>query len=440
MNSVIEILKAVKESGRYELLQIIFPKINGIIGHLKFDDLPSDEVFRKIIDLLSDLDLEELLDVCAESIFGNIIWLNMLCEKENIITNSNIHTVLKVLNLKKIDDVCFFQPNFGKKIFLRISEGINLPRNELKKVIDSLLILFRLDLLEKDKELVDSFRTLYLETDLPDSRKILREIEIILESDESTLISEYNSIFGEHVQSIEEVNWKQFFDYLVEINCPVFFELSKVKVEGDKFYNGNFFVLVYKDLSGNLKLLKPFSRIKVDKVQKILDISRSIWATPPVRPGKILLEDIYSFRNIRLISRENASKFISRVIDLSEDEIEEKLRKIVGDIGSTPHTSTEVVDYYTYNLRISSEEDLREAGVIIKGKSFGKQITLKNVANQIIKAVTNDRFDLIILIHIPQLADDVRIHFERLCLQFNKMYAIIGPEDLTRLFLAYNVI
>ena len=159
--------------------------------------------------------------------------------------------------------------------------------------------------------------------------------------------------------------------------------------------------------------------------------------------GKITLDEIYSFREVKKVKSENIGKELVKKIEvLSEDEIEEKIRTIVGEPGHTEHGPLEIVDVYLCKLKINNEEDLRNAGIIIKKRGTGKkkQITLRDIANQIIKAVNNDTLDLIIIIHIAQLADDVRDHFINLCNKLNKMYCIIDKQELARLFKAYGLI
>jgi len=317
----------------------------------------------------------------------------------------------------------------------------------LNKLYDGLFILFLLDVLEKDRNLVDSFKAFY---SVGVHRRYLSWMKRLYSEDsrehvdEQDFIALYKEVTGRRIERNEiydnEPNLlKNLYMSLISKKFPVFFDPDKIKYNG-VIYNGNFFPLVYKDNTGKIKMIQPFKQVKLENVQKIYNFHSNIWFTPRERYGKLPIEDIYSFGEVAKVSREEAEKYRDYVASLKEDEIEERLRKIVGDLGHTPHTPIERVDYLTYKLKINNEYDIRDAGVVIKGGSFGSQITLKTISHQLVKAFKLENVELVIVISIPTLADEVREYIEWFSKVTNKMYTIIDTTDLARLFLAYNVL
>ena len=327
-----------------------------------------------------------------------------------------------------------------KKICLSINkDNLNkYSKGFLKQIHDSLFVLFIMELLKKDKDLVMSFISFY---ERGVYKKHYRWAKLLYSEDSVTVkdvLQLYRSITGEENVNLEE-SLVDLYYVLRENRFPVYFEKSLIRYNG-VIYNGNFFPIIYKDRTGKTQVLGPFKQADINKVQKIYDFYSGSWIIPKERYGKILPEDIYSFREMSRISTEDVEMYIEKVRSMSEDDIELRLRKIIKDYGQTAHTPIEKADYLTFRLKINNDEDLRDAGIIIKGKSFKRQVTSKDITHQIVKVVKDNNLDLVIIITLYPLADDARDDLVNLCNKFNKMYTIMTALDLARLFVAYDVL
>ena len=127
---------------------------------------------------------------------------------------------------------------------------------------------------------------------------------------------------------------------------------------------------------------------------------------------------------------------ISFARELHETEIEQKIREILHDQNITTHSPVDIVDVYTLKLYVNNENDLRDVGMILKGREYPK-VNLDSVASNILKAIDLP-VHIIFLIHTGILDDVAREKFVNQCNRAKKMYCVVDSEDLTRLLIAYN--
>ena len=123
---------------------------------------------------------------------------------------------------------------------------------------------------------------------------------------------------------------------------------------------------------------------------------------------------------------------------MTENDIEKAIRYILRDCNQTSHSPIEIVDIYELKLKVNGDDDIRNAGFIIKGRSYEK-VSLNSVATAIIKAI-NSPIEIIFVIHVGNLQDEVLFHLEKLCNKSQKMYCIIDAYDLARLLKAYSLL
>ena len=179
----------------------------------------------------------------------------------------------------------------------------------------------------------------------------------------------------------------------------------------------------------------PFDKIDASQIQKVYDLDTENFVTPRGRIGKLLLYDVFSFRRARKVTRVSEEQ-ISFVRKLRESEIERKIREILQDQNITTHSPVEKVDVYTLKLCVNNENDLRDVGMILKGRGYPK-VNLDSVASNILKAIDLP-IHIVFLIHTGVLDDVAKEKFINQCNRAKKMYCVVDAEDLTRLLMAYN--
>ena len=248
------------------------------------------------------------------------------------------------------------------------------------------------------------------------TQKVLKEVK-----DNDDLIKQYDDIY----------------DFLQKGGIPVFFDFEKVFVEFDFLYNKNFYFAKVLDKMGKIELVQPFDRMSADQVQKVYDPQTGSFATPRGRTGKLLLRDVFSFRKAGEVTQASAEQ-ITFVRNLRETEMEPRIRDIIHDQNLTAHSPTEEVDVYTLKLYVNNENDLRDVGMILKGRGYPK-VNLDAVASNILKAMDLP-IHIVFLIHTGILDDVAREKFINQCDRARKMYCVVDAEDLARLFIAYGKI
>ena len=105
----------------------------------------------------------------------------------------------------------------------------------------------------------------------------------------------------------------------------------------------------YKTYDGTEKIIPPFNQVSLNQVSKIYDPKGMIYYTPIERYGRLQLKDVYSFKKIAS-ARSPRTEDLTKVALMSEDTIEEKIRKILRDSNKTGHSPIEILDILTQKL------------------------------------------------------------------------------------------
>jgi hypothetical protein len=129
---------------------------------------------------------------------------------------------------------------------------------------------------------------------------------------------------------------------------------------------------------------------------------------------------------------------ITAIISMSEDEIDQRIRRILKDVNETKHSPVEIVDVLTQFLHVNNADDLRLAGFITKGESFGR-VHLKDIGHQILKACLSP-IKTVFLVHVAHIDDEAICYFIEECESKQKNYCVVDRNELARLFVAYNVL
>jgi hypothetical protein len=406
----------------------------------------SDEEYRKVLveyaySFAQHLRTEELLNLSRESIFGNILMIYYFIKQISPLTSEKIGKFVKLLELKYIRDPLTLEMLPTKEmILLNLDEkaaSVNTPP-DVEKCIELCELLFANATIAKTFDTITSMLILYKNTSKPELRF---KGEIVISLLEKKLDLFLNLI--QKVQSeVKDKNalvqrYDDVYDFLQKVGIPVFFDFDKVFIEFDSLYNKNFYFAKVLNKMGNVELLQPFDRMSADKVQKIYDPLTGRFATPRGRTGKLLLRDVFSFRKVGEVARVSEEQILI-VKNLLETEIEQMIRDIIRDQNITTHSPAEEVDVYTLKLCVNNENDLRDVGIILKGRGYPK-VNLDAVASNILKAMDLP-IHIVFLIHTGILDDIAREKFINQCNLAKKMYCIVDAEDLAKLFIAYGKI
>lgn len=405
----------------------------------------SEEFRKKIVECIysgiQSSTFETILEIGNDSILGNIVAVYYFIKKVGVVTPEKTKMLARLTELKHLKEpfILEFIPTIDTLILDldgRIKETINT--TQIEKAIEICEILFKNEKLEKSKDTILGFLLLYENSQLPE-RKFKRDIvSALLDSKLDRFLRLVKKIYKGVKDKTDLINhYIETYDILLSVGIPVFFEFSNFRYELDKFYNGNFYFAKLLDKSGNEDLIPPFQQRDATRVQKVFDIETERFITPKGRIGKLLLRDVYSFRKAREVT-EVTKEQIEFVKKLYEDDIEEKIRGILRDQNITSHSPAEKTDVYTHKLFVNGEQDLRDVGIIIKGRGYLPKVNLSDVASNILKAVDLP-IQIVFLIHIGVLLDEAREKFVNQCNRAKKMYCVVDPRDLARLLLAYNI-
>lgn len=417
--------------------------IRNLLGRISSTFVFSTEDFRKaIIDCcysaFRQWTFREIFEVCKESVLGNVLVIVYVLKKMNVITIDRVEALADLLSLNQIDDPIIFE-------YVSTPGIVILDLNESVKSIDVLIIekaaqacelFFAGGKLEKSKESIQSMLVLYENSERPEFKFKGNILSSLLNKRMDLFLSLLKKISKsiEDEQSLK-ANFVNVYELLIRAGIPIFFESRLFKFENDRFYNANFYFALLKDKKGVDRLVMPFDEVDSADVQKVFDLENRLFVTPVGRIGKIQLKDIYSFRKVREVNEVSEGQ-LSICRNLSENEIEAKMRHILHDQNITSHSPAEIADIYIHKLFLNNELDLRDTAVIIKGRGYPK-ITLKHVASNILKAVDLP-VQIVLLVHTGILFDEPREKFVNQCARAKKMYSIIDVADLTKLLLAYN--
>ena len=418
--------------------------IKSLLGKISSVFVFSDEDYRKeiveyVYNLVHSLRVENLFNLGKESILGNVLIIYYLVKEISPLTSEKIETFVKLSELKYIKDSLTLEliPTTDV-IIVNLDEkaGSINKSSEIEKCIEICELLFANGTIARTIDTVTGMQILYKNASKPELKF---KGDII-----TSLIEKKLDVFLSLVKkALKEVNDKEdlieyydkIYDLLLRAGIPVFFDFEKIYIDFDSLYNGNFYFAKVLDKLGNIDLILPFDKIGANQIQKVYDLDTGNFVTPRGRIGKILLHDVFSFRRIREVTQVPEEQ-ISFVRELRETKIELKIREILHDQNITTHSPVEKVDVYTLKLYINNENDLRDVGMILKGRGYPK-VNLDSVASNILKAIDLP-VHIIFLVHTGILDDVAKEKFISQCNRAKKMYCVVDSEDLARLLIAYE--
>lgn len=418
--------------------------VREFLRKLRFSFLANDDNYRmQVLEMLADLSssfsLKKLFIACSNTLVGNYLILTILSKRFPIISIETVKNIIEIIPyLTCMEDVCLFGYPYQEQVILDIDERIKtLNLEEIAKLAYSCNILFNLGILRKSRETVESFQNIYQAMEEPEYNLRARLISSLLQKNFQQFSFIMKKI-GYDIETEEQIisDYFNIWKFLEKLSIPVFFDVRKLRYNGT-LYNGNFFFLRYKNFEGRERIIYPFSQVNLSKVNKIYDPEADVFYTPRERYGRLLLSDIFSFREALKI-KEPTCESIAKVISMTEDEIERRIREILKDANLTAHSPVELADILTLNLFVNNPEDLRLSGFIIKGRSF-KKVHLNTIAGQLLQ-VSHSPIDIVFLVHVHPIDDRALRYFIQECESKQKNYCIINRNDLARIFMAYNMI
>lgn len=404
----------------------------------------STEKFRKgiveyVYSEVNSWPFETIFDICKESVLGNVVMIYYFVKKVCVITPERLEMFVVLSRLNHIKDPLTFDFIHTKEVLiLDLDERVKslVKVSTIEEAIEVCELFFINGRLEKSKDTISGMLLLYEKSKRAEQKFKGNIISALLSKRLDLFLSLVKKIY----KDVENKNglfkhYLEIYDLLIRVGVPVFFDFNNFRLDFDKFYNDNFYFARLLDKSGNEHLLFPFEQIDAVQVQQMFDIETEAFVTPMGRIGKIILHGVYSFRKVREIA-EVSREQVEIAKRMSEDEIEEKIREILQDQNITAHSPAEKTDVYEHKLFVNNENDLRDVGIIIKGRGYPK-ITLRDVASNILKAVDLP-VQIIFLIHTGILLDEGREKFSNQCDRAKKMRCVVDPIDLTKLLIAYN--
>lgn len=404
----------------------------------------STEEFRKeivehVYSEVNSCRFEEIFDICKESVLGNVVIIYYFVKKVGVITLERLEMFVALSKLDYIEDPLTFDFIPTKEVLiLDLNERVKslIKVSTIEKAIEVCELFFINRRLEKSKDTISGMLLLYENSKRAEQKFKGNMISALLNKRLDMFLRLVKKIH----KDVEDKNGLikhciEIYDLLIRVGVPVFFDFNNFRFEFDKFYNGNFYFARLLDKSGNERLLFPFEQIDAAQVQQVFDLETEAFVTPIGRIGKILLHSVYSFRKVREIA-EVTKEQVEITRRMSEDKIEEKIREILQDQNITSHGPAEKTDVYEHKLFVNNENDLRDVGIIVKGRGYPK-ISLRDVASNILKAVDLP-VQIVFLIHTGILFDEAREKFTNQCDRAKKMRCVVDPIDLTKLLVAYN--
>ena len=419
--------------------------LNAVLKKLSFAFFVKDEEFRAhilntLLKYAKKMNIEAHVNAFQDNVPGNLFLLGYTARFLSPITVHNFKRLKMFLHCPYImdEDVLNLYP-LQDKIVLDLTTNLQnqISQRSLIRLVKILELLFQCKIIQESKESVISFYHLY--GAISQSPYTLKHeiIESLLNKKIQTLLKHVNKITSMNIDknclNAEVVMFS--FKVLRNLRIPVYWHLENVRFNGE-YINDNFFITLYKDASGSLHIFWPYDKISASEIKSVLDIRSGSFVIPSQRYGKLLLEQIYSFNEVAKVKNVSEEE-INLVKNMTEKEMERAIRHILRDCNETAHSPIEVVDIYELKLHVNGIDDVRNAGFILKGRSY-HNITLNTIATNIIKAVDSP-VDIIFIIYVGKLQDEVLTHLERLCQQTNKMYCVIDSNDLARLLKAYNL-
>jgi len=418
--------------------------IRMFLRKLRFSFLANDESYRtrileRLVRLSADFCLKELFSMCFDTLVGNYLIILILLKQNPVVNIESIKNIVEIVpRLGRIEDLYLFGFPYQGEVFLEIDERVrSIKQEEIKKLEFSCNILFGIGFFHKSRETVESFQNIYSAMEKPEYHLRAQLISSLLQRD----FSQFSLImqkFGYNIRSEKQIisEYFELWKALEKLSMPVFLDIRNLRFNRVLF-NGNFYFLRYKNFEGKEQIIFPFSQVQLSDVNKIYDPQANIFYTPRERYGRLLLSDVYSFREVLNVNEPNHES-VTAIISMSEDEIESRIRKILKDANLTSHSPVELADVLTLNLFVNNPDDLRLSGFIIKGQSFGV-IHLNTIAGQLLQ-VSHSPVEIVFLVHIPSIDDRALRYFIQECESKQKNYCVVDRNDIARLFIAYKML
>lgn len=427
----------ILKSKNLRILEVLFEKIANVF--LFYDSGFRQKLIEAVYPIVKDLSLEDMIEVGKNTIPGNVLTLCYFIKKIKVLQPKDVVGLSQLARLTYIDDPLMLElvPS-GITLIIDLDERVEkcCRPQEIENSIRILEWLFSCGLIEMNESAIRGLYVLYSNSVSPELRYKTDVVSSMLEKRLDLFFEYLSKILQKRISAEEDLlqYYETIYEQLSRINLPVFFDFDHIKFNGI-IYNGNFFFMRYIDNSGTEKILFPFDKIDMGNVQKIYDLNSATYVTPKERMGKMLLKDIFSFKNVQNISNVSEGQ-ISLVSKMSENEIAKKIRIIFNDQNITPHGPAERADIFPHKLFINGENDLRDAAFILKGKGY-PTVNLDAVSTNIIKA-TKLPVSIVFLIYVGNILDEAKETFIDQCNLRRKMYCFVDRIDLARLLVAYN--
>jgi hypothetical protein len=289
---------------------------------------------------------------------------------------------------------------------------------------------------QKSRDVVESFHQIYSVMDRQEYSLRAHLISSLLQRDFAKLTTIMKRL-GYDIESEEQIarDYSEIWKHFEQLSIPAYFDVRNLRLNGVLF-NGNFFFLKYRNFEGKERIIYPFFQVNLSEVSQVYDPQADVFYTPKERYGRLLLSDVLSFKEVQKVS-ESDHDYITALSSMVEDDIKSNIRRILRDANDTSHSPIELADVLTLNLFVNNSNDLRLAGFIIKGQSFGR-VHLNDVAGQILQ-VSLSPVQVVFRVHIPSIDDRVARTFIEEFESKQRNYCIVDRNDLARLFMAYRI-
>ncbi|MFX0137936.1 MAG: hypothetical protein ACFFDN_30115 [Candidatus Hodarchaeota archaeon] len=431
------LLYRILSENDYDNLLLLLYKNRSVFPFLNEDDR------YQLIDIFMNkfllLDYEDIIKICQNSIFGNILFIIYLIKKNRIITSENIENLNWISYLIYINDDDLYDYIPGNyKLYIKLDERVKILFLQLEKIIVFLENMFFSNLVADSQDFSNSLIILYRLSNEQLYKFKGKIYNSIISGNKELFYNFINDISEYDIQSDDDFinNYLKVHYFLLIRKIPIFFHYENIKFNNDIF-NNNAFFLICKDKFDNNIIVNPYEKISIRNIVKIFDTDSEMYVTPQSYLGPIYVKDIYSFKNVQIIDKVE-QEVLEYVKNLSEDEIELRIIKILEEYNKTPHGPTEKLDIWSLRLLMYNKSDLKTAGFIIKGKSY-KTIYLGDIAENLIRGVDTP-VNILFLVYTGNLDDRAKDYYIKQCEVHSKQFSFINLYDLTKLFVAYNVL
>lgn len=381
---------------------------------IKFDGVGEDFLFR----------------IGRDTMCGNIIILYKFFDKNSVIDISNIDNYDRLFELDFITESVLDLTPTNSQSCISFDDRLikQCSKNVIVRLITLTELFFLKNYLHKSKDNFLSLLKLYESYNNIGGNKTEIFDSLINNNFDKFLscIRKYDS----NIKNINDFlkNYSRLYELLQESGIFVFFDFNNLTFNG-VVYNKNIYPLRFLDKNKQEKILMSFQNIDKNEVAEIYDLNTESFAIPLYLSRKILISDVFSFSKIKDIILEKSD--ILEVKKLTEDEIIEKISKIIEEPNKTPHGPGEKADILTGKVKIIDDKDFRESAFIVKGKSFPR-VNAQHVTHQILKSAKTNA-QVLFLVITGNILDEARDNFIELAKLKDKIYCIIDCIDVAKI-------